>query len=299
MAPQLKRRGVKIETEIEYRVGPFFVLAVNILSIDFTKLCKYSHRLVAKRKKEWAEDQERRDELQKDLAQEDAAKEASTSAHHRLFGWIRRVSNLTRLEFIAQFLAWMHYLHWIIHIPLCWIVYYFFCRTSMRKYILSTVADGTFFLYCAGDEKWNLNESMNETCNNTKHLTHDFIIFRTEVFAYVEEKGMEMEIGIIEPYRQAAFMLSALREIREGTKKSKKNETGEGGESEIVGPLLGPAIKSDKGPAPPACDVPENLEFVNFEADLPVGFKRLRWAMLATESAFNKDAIFPEAKLEK
>ena len=109
---------------------------------------------------------------------------------------------------------------------------------------------------------------------------------------------MEMEIGIIEPYKQAAFMLSALREIREGTKKG-KNETGDD-KGEVVGPLLGPAIKADKGPAPPAPDdIPENLAFVNFEAELPVGFRRLRWAMLATESAFSKDALFPEGKLEK
>lgn len=145
MAPQLKRRGVKIETEIEYRVGPYFVLAVNIKSIDFTKLIKYSHRLVARRKKEWEENQDRRDELQKDLAHED---DGATKESQGVFHWVRKMWSLTRIEFLAQFLAWMYYFHWIIHVPICWLVS-LFSQTTIRKYILSTVADGTL-LTCVG-----------------------------------------------------------------------------------------------------------------------------------------------------
>lgn len=124
----------------------------------------------------------------------------------------------------------------------------------------------------------------------------------TEIFSYVEEKGMEMEIGIVQAEKQAAFMLSALREVREGTKalKNQKDDTEDKGI--IVGPLLGPAIKSDKGPAPsppPGFEMPENLENVNFEIDLPVGFKRIRWAMLSAKSNFSRDALFVESKYEK
>jgi VAD1 Analog of StAR-related lipid transfer domain len=124
-----------------------------------------------------------------------------------------------------------------------------------------------------------------------------------EIFSYVEEKGMEMEIKILSTDNQAAFMLSALRDLRQDTKakKSKKKETEGEDKGVVLGPLMGPAIKSDKGPAPelpPDFDVPEHLEFINLEISLPVGFKRLRWAMLSPMSTFTKDALLGEAKCE-
>jgi hypothetical protein len=133
-----------------------------------------------------------------------------------------------------------------------------------------------------------------------------FFLLTAEIFSYVEEKGMEMEISVKAAKDQAAFMLAALREIREDSlelkKKRKESETAAKGA--ILGPLLGPAIKADKGPSPeppPAGFlVPDNLEFVGFEVDLPVGFKRLRWAMLHSSSTFVRDAVFAaEAKYEK
>ena len=41
MEPQLKPRGVTIQTIIEYREGQYFVLAVNILKIDWILLMKW------------------------------------------------------------------------------------------------------------------------------------------------------------------------------------------------------------------------------------------------------------------
>lgn len=112
-----------------------------------------------------------------------------------------------------------------------------------------------------------------------------------------------MEIRIMEPQKQAAFMLAALRELREDTKalKKKGKEVDAEDKGVIVGPVMGPAIKSDKGPAPasPAdFEMPENLDFINFEIDLPVGFKRLRWALLSTKSSFLRDALFAESDYE-
>jgi hypothetical protein len=76
-------------------------------------------------------------------------------------------------------------------------------------------------------------------------------------------------------------MLSALRELRADDKERKKkqaeSETADKGT--ILGPLLGPAM-------------PDNLEDVGLELDLPVGFKRLRWAILSSESEFLKEAVF-------
>lgn len=113
-----------------------------------------------------------------------------------------------------------------------------------------------------------------------------------------------MEISVKQSRYQAAFMLAALRELREDSRelKKKRKETETAEQGEVLGPLLGPAIKADKGPAspPPGFATPENLESIGLEMDLPVGFKRLRWAMLNSESRFMKDAVFAaEAKYEE
>lgn len=108
---------------------------------------------------------------------------------------------------------------------------------------------------------------------------------------------MEMEIGVRKAKRQAAFMLSALRELRADDKERKKKQAeSEAGADKgtILGPLLGPAVKADKEAAAIPADfvMPDNLEDVGLELDLPVGFKRLRWAVLSSESEFMKEAVF-------
>lgn len=61
LKPRLKRRGVTIETEIEYRVGPYFVLAVNITTIDWRRLIRATHRDVNVRKMRWEENRRNED----------------------------------------------------------------------------------------------------------------------------------------------------------------------------------------------------------------------------------------------
>lgn len=123
------------------------------------------------------------------------------------------------------------------------------------------------------------------------------LIVLAEIFFYVEQKGMEMAVVIRDSQNQAGFMISALKEIRADGKEKKKKQKGETDETEeeLLGPLLGPLIKEDSGPAPPIPDgfePPENFEFVGLELSLGVGFRRLRWAMLSAESKFMTDAIF-------
>eukprot|EP00546_Thalassionema_frauenfeldii_P003437 CAMPEP_0178937842 /NCGR_PEP_ID=MMETSP0786-20121207/25993_1 /TAXON_ID=186022 /ORGANISM="Thalassionema frauenfeldii, Strain CCMP 1798" /LENGTH=214 /DNA_ID=CAMNT_0020616481 /DNA_START=704 /DNA_END=1345 /DNA_ORIENTATION=- len=115
-----------------------------------------------------------------------------------------------------------------------------------------------------------------------------------EIFSYVEGKGMEMQIQVMPPDKQTAFMLSALRELREGNQK-KKEEGKDNTTANIIGPLLGPSIPADQGPPPSEKDIPDSLEFITFEIDLPVGFQRLRWAILSQKSRFFTDAFFAEA----
>lgn len=157
MAPQLKRRGVIIETEIEYRVGPYFVLAVNVKSIEWSKLIKYSNRLVTKRYHQWVEQQARRDELREELATEEGqpTKNQLVGGVRGMYRSFRSLFLMTKIECLAQFLAWMYYVHWTISTPLCMILYKFFSRSTVTKYILTSVADGkflagsiTFFLLC-------------------------------------------------------------------------------------------------------------------------------------------------------
>jgi hypothetical protein len=172
----------------------------------------------------------------------------------------------TKDDILAQLFAAMYHLHWIVYLPICWFLYNVGFGADIRRFCIRSVTD--------------------------------------EIFYYVEEKGMEMEIGICSADRQASFMLSALREIRaDGKELEKKQKETESQEKEkILGPYLGPAIKSDKLPAtkPPDFEVPPNLEFVGLELDIPVGFHRLRWAMLSQKSKFMNEVFFKEeAKYEK
>jgi hypothetical protein len=115
---------------------------------------------------------------------------------------------------------------------------------------------------------------------------------------------MEMEIKICRTETQAAFMLSALREIRvDGQELKKKIEQSESREKGLVlGALMGPAIAADKRSVPvipEGFEIPENLEYIGLELNLPVGFQRLRWALLSKRSTFVTEAIYKtEARYE-
>lgn len=248
LTPRLKRRGVFIESEIEYRVGPYFVLAVNIVRVDWKRLVKMTNRDVAERTAKWLK-----------IAESDDAKEGVVRRHGPIKN-LMRLSRMTSMEVLAGVLAFLYYTHWVIYTPICWFLYTFLIGETFRKYFLSSVTD--------------------------------------EIFYYVEQKGMEMNIQIHDAESQAVCMLSALQEIRADSRALKKKQEKVGsveGEADLLGPLLGPPIKDDKAPAPPVPDgfkIPENLDFVGLELNLLVGFKRLRWALLSSESAFVQDVVW-------
>ena len=114
--------------------------------------------------------------------------------------------------------------------------------------------------------------------------------FSKDILQYIEKKGMEMALAINSSRHQAPFMLEALRELRtDELKRKQKQQDKEGEESaiEIVGPLLGKAIKSDKESVDiSSLAIPESLEMDGLDITLPVGYRRLRWAMLNEESKF-------------
>mmetsp|Transcript_33566 Transcript_33566/g.36142 ORF Transcript_33566/g.36142 Transcript_33566/m.36142 type:complete len:353 (+) Transcript_33566:1717-2775(+) len=186
-------------------------------------------------------------------------KSAESRRHGPLENLIR-LFRMTSIEVLAGFLALLYYTHWSVYTPICWFLYTFLIGETFRKYFLSSVTD--------------------------------------EIFYYVEQKGMEMSIQIHDAESQAVCMLSALQEIRADSRALKKKQEKAGsveGQADLLGPMLGPVIKDDNEQAPPIPDgfvIPENLEFVGLELNLLIGFKRLRWAMLSSESKFIQDVVW-------
>jgi len=243
---------VTISTEIEYRVGGYFVLAVNVNTIEWTRLIKVSRKDLLSRFAKW--EREQRAESSDDNSEQGAKK----NIFARWLENVQRAFALTSYDMIAYFFAFLYHFHWTIYLPMCVIAY----RTPLGRMI------DRFIVASAIDE----------------------------IVYYVEEKGMEMEIRVCKAQSQASFMLSALREIRadgrELKKKRQETEQQEGGRP-IIGPLLGPAIKEDKGPAvePPGFEMPSNLDYVGLDLTFEVGFRRLRRAFLDRKGC----AFFVEA----
>lgn len=256
MTPRLKRRGVTIDTEIEYRVGGYFVLAVNIKTIDWTRLLKASRRDLISRQDKW--EKENRDDND----------DSEAEKLHFLKEWleyVKRTFSLTQYDILAQLFSFLYYFHWIIYVPICALAYRSPIGQVIRSFIVASAVD--------------------------------------EICFYVEQKGMEMEIRLLEAHSQAAFMLTALREIRADGRelKKKQQETDQQEVGRVLGNLLGPVIKEDKAPAvePPGFEMPPHYDFVGLELDLPVGFRRLRWALLHHESTFMTEALWKaESKFE-
>lgn len=141
MVPRLKKRGVAIETEIEYRVGAYFVLAANIKSIDWVKMMQYSKKDKDIRRRNWEAQQSRRNKLREGTGDEADSTDDEPSRMSRVVQSYHRVRSITAFEVIATCLAWLDYLPRIVSVPFCWITYHFFLKSTMKIFILSTAAD--------------------------------------------------------------------------------------------------------------------------------------------------------------
>jgi hypothetical protein len=132
------RRGVTIETEIEYRVGPYFVLAVNIKTIDWWKLIKSTHKDTLQRQARW--EKERRNN-----ATNESDNKKTISFFRSKFDFLQDSFNLSVFDVIERTIALLYYFHWTIYLPICWIAYYILLGPTFRHFILATVADEIFF----------------------------------------------------------------------------------------------------------------------------------------------------------
>lgn len=136
LTPRLKRRGVSIETEIEYRVGPYFVLGVNVQKVDWKRLVRAAHRDVAETNSTW-----RRERLEEDGENRERPRGVVMS----FFQICYDLSKLTKFEVLAQVLAWCYYLHWTFYTPFFFVLYHTIMGELFRNYFLATVSDGKTF----------------------------------------------------------------------------------------------------------------------------------------------------------
>ena len=102
---------IEINTEIEYRKGAFFILSVNVLSIDWIILMKYFHKLAKKRKEAWA----------KSGSPDDSAE----GKEHSITNITSIFSKYTLFEVIERCLCGLYYVHWVISVPFFFLVVLF------------------------------------------------------------------------------------------------------------------------------------------------------------------------------
>ena len=144
MAPQLELRGVTIHTEIEYRAGPYFVLAVNVLEIDWILLMDHTRKMLVRQRRKWTRDQRIRKERSSTHVRSGAdgsKKKKKKKLEHYLVSI--RYHFPSRNEIVGQILAFMNRLHFIFAIPLLHIFYSIpFVSYAVNKFILTVVTDG-------------------------------------------------------------------------------------------------------------------------------------------------------------
>jgi hypothetical protein len=122
--------------------GRYFVLAVNVKTIDWLKLIKFTSKEVAERKYRWKEQQKRRIEV-KDLVEGATSRNAANEGALRcLVKLVYQSTQLTVDEVLAQLLACLYYVHWGFYYPLLVVAYKIFLGPIVRKFIISSVADG-------------------------------------------------------------------------------------------------------------------------------------------------------------
>ena len=246
---QLRRYGAEVSTEIEYRKDAFFILSVDVLSVDWIILMKHFHDLAQKRK----------DSVTK--ANEDTGVASGATEEFSFKSYFEAMFyKHTCFEAIEKSLVFMYHVHWLISVPLLSILFNRLLRTTIKRFIITAVTD-------------------------------DFL-------QYVEKNGMEMDLEVVSAHNQAAFMLEALRQIRENDRDLSRriSEAEKDEEDELIerGPLLGPLVDLD------SCDIettpdellpPPDLETVCHQQEIPVGYRRLRRAFLNSPKFFT-EAVF-------
>ena len=130
LTPRLLRRGVSIAAELEYRVGPYFCMAVNIQSIQWMKLLAVTAR-----------DVRRRRQLSESSTQSDEKSKSRIQLY--FIDLPKRLYHLSLMDGVAYSFSVLHRFHWAIAIPMCWFAYQIL-GTAIREFILASVMDEVF-----------------------------------------------------------------------------------------------------------------------------------------------------------
>lgn len=73
----------------------------------------------------------------------------------RWMEYLKRLFRMTRYDVVAQFLAWLYYVHWTIYLPICLVSYYVLgLGQTIRSFIISSVTDEIFY-YVEQKGQWN------------------------------------------------------------------------------------------------------------------------------------------------
>lgn len=143
------RRGVTIETEIEYRVGPYFVLAVNIKTIDWWKLIKTTRKDTLLRQARWEKERRKTGHV-------DRGGKVKAAFSRSRWNFLQGYFTLSNFDMIERTLALLYFVHWSIYLPICWFFYYLVMGPALRHFILATVADEIFYYVEEKGTAWSI-----------------------------------------------------------------------------------------------------------------------------------------------
>ena len=145
LVPQLKPRGVDIQAVVEYREGQYFVLAVNILEIDWVRLMAWVQQChevqpnlslgMSLSRRGTGENPTDEKKKKKDTIQKSA----------KTFLIQLRQRFPSRNEVVAYYLFFMNQVHVLIAVPLMQFLYILGLRYAVNKFILNAVTDGKCF----------------------------------------------------------------------------------------------------------------------------------------------------------
>lgn len=136
LVPELKRRGVHIETDIEYRSGAFFVLAINILSIDWIRFIEYTHNDIVLRQRRAAAAAAK----SKSFIDSKSSEGTNKQRRYPMLGFRKRIP--TPLDAWGYVIGMLYYIHWTISLPLCYFWYFLLLRRHINWFICQSVVDG-------------------------------------------------------------------------------------------------------------------------------------------------------------
>ena len=155
MKPQLKERGIDIEAEIEYQQGAFFIVSVNIKSIDWLLFMRFIHfQLLANHLKRRQKQHQRTDDSgSSSVSSSKSIRRSSFSVPSKTKKGLLPLLNYRRkifptvFEAIAYALYYLYYFPWFISLLVCLVSYHTFCKELIHKFIIHSVTDGKIVIH--------------------------------------------------------------------------------------------------------------------------------------------------------